>query len=86
MTNMEDGVAQMKKSTKNWLIGIAMSVLIVFIALAWLANRQLNAIFGMTNQVYQETKSPDGNYAATLVYRDGLTFGYYFVTLQSLAG
>lgn len=36
----------------------------------------------MWNTVEQTSTSPDGRYEGTLVYRDGLTFGYYFVTLK----
>lgn len=41
--------------------------------------------FGMWNMVEQTARSPDGRYEATLVYRDGLTFGYYFVALRPTA-
>ena len=40
----------------------------------------------MHNQIYQEVKSPDGSYVATLAYRDGMTFGYFFVCLRPSAG
>jgi hypothetical protein len=40
---------------------------------------------GMTNMVYSVVKSPNNKYIATLAYRDGLTFGYYYVVLQTAA-
>jgi hypothetical protein len=38
--------------------------------------------FGMYNTVEQKVNSPDGRYQAILFYRDGLTFGYYFVAIK----
>ncbi len=39
----------------------------------------------MTNQVYSEQVSLGGRYVATLAYRDGLTYGYEFLSLQPRA-
>jgi hypothetical protein len=40
----------------------------------------------MDNEVSAEQRSPDGQYVATLAYRNGPTFGFYFVSLQPAEG
>lgn len=40
----------------------------------------------MRSEIHQEVKSPDGKNVAVLAYRDGLTFGYYYITLQPILG
>jgi hypothetical protein len=65
------------------VIGTVLGVLCV---LAYLVDREMNQVFRMTNQTYQETVSPDGKYVATLAYRDGLTFGFEYLSLQPRSG
>lgn len=72
----------MKLNLKRWLIAGCLVLLMLSGAGAWYVYEVI-PIYSMSNQVYQETKSPNGKYVATLAYRDGLTFGYYFVCLHS---
>jgi len=75
----------MKLNLKRWLIAGCLVLLMLSGTGAWYVYEVI-PIGSMSNQVYQETKSPDGNFVATLAYRDGLTFGYYFVCLHSSEG
>ena len=70
---------------KPCLSGGCLTILMLFGAGYWSVNRAMQA-FSMHNQVHQETKSPDGKYVATLAYSDGLTYGYFFVSLQPSGG
>lgn len=70
---------------KRGLVGGGIVLLAVLAVGGWNFYR-LTQAFHMKNQVYSETRSPDGMSVATLAYRDGLTFGFYFVTLQPAAG
>ena len=42
--------------------------------------------YDMSSSIRQEAKSPDGKNVAVLAYRDGLTYGYQYLTLQPVSG
>lgn len=70
----------------RWLLGCGAVFAVALAACAWWINSMMAKTFRMSNMVYQEAISPDGKYAATLAYRDGLTSGFYYVSLQPKAG
>ena len=74
-----------RPSIKYWLLAMAI-VLCGFVGYVWWDMDSMMQTFRMTNQVYQEVRSPDGRYMATLAYSDGLTYGYYFVSLVPVTG
>ena len=69
---------------RRWLLGIGVAVTLVLIYAGWSTVQGLQSIGAMTNQTYQQVKSPDGRYVATLAYRDGMTFGFGYICLQPL--
>ncbi len=75
---------QKKTKLKRWLTGIGIGVIVMLIGAGWYIDRVFLAIGEMRNENCQELKSPDGKYVATLAYSDGLTYGYYFVSLKTI--
>jgi hypothetical protein len=73
-----------RPAVKRWLMGCGIGLLLLLIVIGGFIY-WVSLVFGMHNQVYQQIKSPDGRYMATLAYRDGMTFGYFFVSLQTTA-
>jgi hypothetical protein len=66
---------------------ILRKVIIIFVVVEGLIAGGITALgtlppFGMYNTIEQTANSPDGRYQVILFYRDGLTFGYYFVAIK----
>ena len=71
-----------KTKLTRWLFGCGAGILLTLLLAGWYINSAFHALGDMSNQVYQEVKSPDGRTVATLAYRSGMTFGYGFLCLQ----
>jgi hypothetical protein len=74
-------VGPMMKTNRTVVIGCVISVAVALIAV-WVLGVVFLSPFRMHEDVVQQLVSPDGKYTAMLSYRDGLTFGYYHVTLE----
>jgi len=66
-----------------WVFGIVLFLAVGLFSCAMSASMQA---LRMTNEDIRELRSPDGKYVATLAYRDGLTEGFYYVSLSPAKG
>jgi hypothetical protein len=70
---------------KRLVLGCGIVLLMALAAFGWYMHLLMQA-FDMDNEDCTQLRSPDGRYVATLAYRNGMTFGFYFVCLQPAAG
>ena len=85
--NISQGSSRRAKIFKILALVIACVVCVTAVA-GYFINRSIEQVFGMTNQVYQETVSPNGKYVATLANSDGsvLPDGFEYLSLSPTQG
>jgi hypothetical protein len=68
--------------TNRPLIIACISLVAVVLLGIWVLGVVFLSPFRMHEDEEQQLVSPDGKWTAVLSYRDGMTFGYYHVTLE----